>query len=221
MIRFVAFDLDGTLVDSHRDIVDATNDLLVELGAAALPNETVTGFVGDGAAVLVGRALKKAGVTSDLHVALARFLVHYDSRLLATTVPYPQMMETIASIGRTKRMAVLTNKPGAPSVRILEGLGMLASFVEVIGGDSPHGRKPDPSGLLSLVSAAGVTPEETLLVGDSPVDLATARRAGTHICLARYGFGYRFDGTEFDGRELFIDGPAELVGVLERLDAPI
>ena len=85
---------------------------------------------------------------------------------------------------------------------------MDALFSDVIGGDSAHGRKPDPSGLLDLVARAGVTPAETLLVGDSPVDLATARRAGTHICLARYGFGYRFDGNGFRGDEYFIDEPA-------------
>ena len=102
-------------------------------------------------------------------------------------------------------------------MQILKGLEMDTLFSDVIGGDSPHGRKPEPAGLLDLVARAGVTPAETLLVGDSPVDLATARRAGTHICLARYGFGYRFDGNGFRGDEHFIDEAAELPAVVEAI----
>jgi phosphoglycolate phosphatase len=84
----------------------------------------------------------------------------------------------------------------------------------VIGGDTAYGRKPDPAGLLALVSNAGVAPAETLLVGDSTVDLATARAAGTAICLARYGFGFRFTDGDFDGAEMFIDAPGDLVAGL-------
>jgi len=218
MIRLVAFDLDGTLVDSHRDITDATNALLVELGAAPLSPEVVSSLVGEGAATLVRRALARAGLKPDPRLALERFLVHYDARLLATTKAYPGVSEAVSAIRATRRVAVLTNKPGGASLRILDGLGLLDSFAEVIGGDTPHGRKPDPTGLLALVAHAGVTPLETVLVGDSPVDLATARRADTHICLARYGFGYRFADGDFDGTESFIDEPAALVDALARLD---
>ena len=94
---------------------------------------------------------------------------------------------------------------------------MDALFSDVIGGDSVHGRKPDPAGLLDLVARAGVTPAETLLVGDSPVDLETARRAGTRICLARYGFGYRFGGNGFRGDELFIDSPKALPAIIDAI----
>jgi phosphoglycolate phosphatase len=90
-------------------------------------------------------------------------------------------------------------------------------FSDVIGGDSVHGRKPDPAGLLHLAASAGVTPAETLLVGDSPVDLETARRAGTRVCLARYGFGYRFGGNGFRGDELFIDSPLALPAVIDEI----
>jgi phosphoglycolate phosphatase len=217
MIGLVVFDLDGTLVDSHRDLAEATNALLTELGAAPLAHEVVTSMVGEGAAVLVRRALERAGLDPGTPNALERFLVHYDARLLETTRPYPGMLETLTALRPGYRLAVLTNKPGRPTLRILQGLGMEKLFSDVTGGDSPHGRKPDPAGLLDLVARAGVTPAETLLVGDSPVDLATARRAGTRICLARYGFGYRFDGNGFRGDEYFIDEAAELPRIVSAI----
>ena len=142
----------------------------------------------------------------------------YDARLLETTRPYPGMVETIEALRGRYRLAVLTNKPERPTLQILKGLGMDTLFSDVIGGDSRHGRKPDPAGLLDLVARAGVTPADTLLVGDSPVDLETARRAGTHICLARYGFGYRFDGNGFRGDEHFIDEAGTLIAVVDALD---
>lgn len=176
-------------------------------------------MVGEGAAVLVRRALMRAGLDPEAPGALPRFLVHYDERLLATTVPYPAMRETIDALRATRTLAVLTNKPQSATMKVLEGVGMLDAFAEVIGGDTDHGRKPDPSGLLALAAHAGVRPDETLLVGDSPIDLETARRAGARICLARYGFGYRFDEGAFDGTELFIDAPAELFDLVAALDA--
>jgi phosphoglycolate phosphatase len=214
MIQLVVFDLDGTLVDSSRDLAEATNALLTDLGAPALSLDVVVSLVGEGAAVLVRRALERGGLDPDTPNALERFLAHYDGRLLDTTRPYPGMLETVHAVRARRRVAVLTNKPERPTLQILKGLGMDALFNDVIGGDSPHGRKPDPAGLLDLVARAGATPAETLLVGDSPVDLATARRAGTRICLARYGFGYRFDGHEFRGDELFIDEAGELLAIV-------
>ena len=217
-LPLIVFDLDGTLVDSHRDLTDAANALLEELGAAPLGADEVTGMVGEGAAVLVRRVLKRAGVTVDARGALERFLVHYNARLLATTRPYDGMMETLCRLrDEGRRLAVLTNKPHEATMRVLEGLGLIDLFADVIGGDTTYGRKPDPAGLLALVSNAGVTAAQALLVGDSPVDLATARAAGTAICLARYGFGFRFADGDFDGSESFIEAPDELVAVLQRM----
>ena len=199
MIQLVVFDLDGTLVDSSQDLAAATNALLADLGAAALSRDVVVSLVGEGAAVLVRRALERAGLDPDTPDALERFL--------RTTTPGCSTRRVRTRDGRHgDRHSRQTSRrrpheqTRAPDLQILKGLGMDGLFSDVIGGDSAHGRKPDPAGLLDLVARAGVTPAETLLVGDSPVDLATARRAGTHICLARYGFGYRFDGSGFRGR---------------------
>jgi len=211
----IVFDLDGTLVDSHRDLADATNALLADYGAEPLSPAIVASMVGEGAAKLVARALKKASINVDLREALARFLEHYDRRLLATTAPYPGMREVLDALRTTHRLAVLTNKPTTPTVRILDGLGLAPFFDDVIGGDTTYGRKPDPAGLLELIARAGMTGAGTLLVGDSPVDLETARRAGAAICLARYGFGFRFEQDGFRGDESFIDDAAGLLGVIE------
>jgi phosphoglycolate phosphatase len=218
VIRLVAFDLDGTLVDSHRDIADATNAAIADLGGRPLEMSVITSLVGEGAAVLIRRAMDSAGLKVDLREALERFLIHYDARLLATTAPYPGMIEALRTLGDGRVLAVLTNKPQQPSLRILDGLGMRDFFAEVVGGDTALGRKPNPAGLRAIMSNAGVTPADTVLIGDSPVDLETARQAGTGICLARYGFGYRFDGTEFDGTELFVDEPAAIVSALASVD---
>ncbi len=217
MIRLVVFDLDGTLVDSSTDIADAANALIAELGGRPLPAPAIVGMVGEGAALLVRRALAAASIDVDPGTALARFIALYDERLLAHTVPYDGMLEALDAIGQTAPMAVLTNKPSAPSERLLEGLGLRHYFQAVIGGDTPFGRKPAPGGLLHLAAAAGVTPGETLLVGDSPIDLATARSAGTHICLVRYGFGFRFSDADFLGHESFVDRAGELPAVIRHM----
>lgn len=216
-VRLLVFDLDGTLVDSSQDLADSVNAMLGELGAPPLSETEVTRMVGEGAAVLVRRALVRAGVTVDARTALDCFLKHYDLRLLATTRPYPGMVEALTRLREPYAMAVLTNKPALPTMKLLESLGLIEFFRDVIGGDTAFGRKPDPAGLLALVDRASATPETTLLIGDSPVDLATARAAGTRICLARYGFGYRFEDNGFRGDELFIDSAEALPAALESL----
>jgi phosphoglycolate phosphatase len=216
-VRLLVFDLDGTLVDSSQDLADSVNAMLGELGAPPLAESEVTRMVGEGAAVLVARALVRAGVNVDARAALDCFLKHYDQRLLAKTRPYPGMVETLEALRDRYSLAVLTNKPALPTLRLLEGLGLIAFFRDVIGGDTTYGRKPDPAGLLALVDRANVTPEAAMLIGDSPVDFATARAAGTRICLARYGFGYRFEENGFRGDELFIDSAKALLSTLERL----
>src|SRR3954469_8902836 len=171
-IRLVIFDLDGTLIDSRRDLADAVNALLVELGAAPLDLDTVTSMVGEGAAVLVARALAAAGFRADEPGALDRFLAHYAARLTIHTRPYAGIPEALADLhGEGRVLAVLTNKPQNATGEILDRLGLTRWFTAVIGGDTAAGRKPDPAGLLSIAHGAGAAPAETLLVGDSVVDL--------------------------------------------------
>lgn len=210
----LVFDLDGTLVDSQRDLAVATNRLLAELGGRQLSEEAVAAMVGEGAAVLVRRALSAAGVQADASVALARFLELYESALLVHTRPYTGMVETLEHLASVARLAVLTNKPARATHEVLAGLDLLRYFADVIGGDTPFGRKPDPAGLRELIARAAVDPSATMLIGDSPIDLATARHAGTAICLARYGFGYRFGDGDFSGDEMFIESPAQLADVV-------
>jgi phosphoglycolate phosphatase len=217
----LVFDLDGTLVDSGRDLADSGNALLVSYGAAPLEEGSVIGMVGEGAAVLVARLMAARGVEGDPAEALARFLAFYDERLLAHTLPYPGIPEALEELRGWARLAVLTNKPGAATARILDGLGLRPAFDRVIGGDAAVGRKPDPAGLQLLVREAGADGSPAVMIGDSLVDLRTAHNAGTHVCLTRYGFGFASCPSDaFRGDELFVDAPSELPRVLRRFLAP-
>ena len=214
-IRLFVFDLDGTLVDSLRDLADSANALLAACGARPLGEAAIGGMVGDGAATLVARAFSAAGVPPPAG-ALDRFLAIYDAKLLDHTRPYEGIPGVLAALGARTSLAVLTNKPLAATRRILEGLDLARFFDDdaIVGGDGPFSRKPDPAGLLHLCAAAGVGAGEAMMVGDSVVDWRTARQAGTQICLVRYGFGFReFPPAELGGVETVIDRPADLLGL--------
>ena len=211
----IVFDLDGTLVDSRRDLTDASNDLLAAHGAAPLDEESVGTMVGEGVATLVRRVLAARRLTVPADQALRQFLEIYDRRLLNHTRPYPGIPESLAYLGRHGSLAVLTNKPLAATERILHALGLRERFQWVVGGDGPHGRKPHPEGLRAIMRLAREASDQTVLVGDSRVDLETARNAGSRICLARYGFGFCNCPPEaIRGDELFVDRPDELVARL-------
>lgn len=183
----VAFDLDGTLIDSATDLAAAGSALAVELGGRALTRAEVVAMVGDGAPVLVRRILTAAGLDPGTPHALDRFLALYDERLLDTTRLYPGIRQVLDGLDPLLTLAVVTNKPRLPAERLLEALGVRPLFLEVVGGDGPLPRKPDPAGLRSLRLHADGGP--LVLVGDSPVDAETARRAGVPFVLAAYGFG--------------------------------
>jgi len=213
VFRLLVFDLDGTLIDSRRDLADSVNLLLAECGAPPLPESRVGAMVGDGAATLVARAFAASGIAPPAD-ALARFLAIYDTRLLVHTRPYSGVAGVLSLVGARARLALLTNKPERSTRRILAGLDLARYFEDdaVIGGDTAFGRKPDPGGLRHLASAAGVPLEHTLMVGDSGVDFRTARRATTAICVARYGFGFAgFPIEELRDGDYVIDA---LAGVL-------
>jgi phosphoglycolate phosphatase len=210
-LPLVVFDLDGTLIDSRRDLADAANALIMERGGSPLPVDAIAAMVGEGAALLVRRALRAAGTDLDVARDLPRFLDLYDERLLEHTRLYEGTREMLESMRRSHSLAVLTNKPQRPTERILEGLGIAPFFKWVIGGDTPHGRKPDPAGLASLIGAAGTTATDTLMVGDSAIDLKTARAAGVPLCLVRYGFGFPTTDGLVEPGDRFIDTPNELM----------
>ncbi len=211
--KLIVFDLDGTLVDSRRDIADSANDTLVECGAKQLPEEVIGRMVGDGAPTLIARAFEAAGVTKPAD-ALDRFLAIYRRRLLNHTRPYEGIPELLTSLGAEAALAVLTNKPLEATQQILAGLHLSPHFLpgRVVAGDGPFPRKPDPAGLRHLISCVDVVPETTLLVGDSMIDWHTGQRAGVKVCMARYGFGW--DTLAVPGDGWVVDEPAEVLMLL-------
>lgn len=213
----IAFDLDGTLVDSLRDLAESANTLLAECGAAPLEEGAIGRMVGDGAATLVARAFAAVSLPQPPD-ALPRFLRIYNARLLQYTRAYPGVSELVRELAsRRIPLAVLTNKPLDATREILDGLDLARYFPSdrVFGGDGPLPKKPDPAGLLRLAEMAGASADCTLLVGDSLVDWRTSRRAGARICMARYGFGFRdFPVDQLDGDDHMIDRADELVRIL-------
>jgi phosphoglycolate phosphatase len=216
----VVFDLDGTLVDSARDLVDAGNTLVTSYGAPPLPPSEVVRMVGDGARELVRRLLAASNLDLPLDDALVAFLREYDAVLLATTRPYEGVIEALERISTKARLALLTNKPEYATNRLLDGLGLRRFFDSVIGGDSSVPRKPDPAGLRALIGRAQTSPTRALMVGDSVADLRTAVGAGVPACLARYGFG--FDQVPEEERVMAayeVDHPLEVAALVDRLTA--
>ena len=214
--RLIVFDLDGTLVDSLRDLSESANALLVECGGRAHSQEAIGRMVGDGAATLVARSFSAANLAPPPH-ALARFLATYNARVVRFTRPYPGVPEALEALASRSALAVLTNKPIGATREILDALDLARFFSadRILGGDGPHLRKPDPGGLLELASRVGVPVDDTVLVGDSVIDWRTARAAGAAACLVRYGFG--FEGVpiaELDTRDMVIDSPRELASRL-------
>lgn len=190
----ITFDLDGTLIDSSRDLAEAVSELVQGHGAPPLDVATVVAMVGDGAPMLVRRALERSGLDPATPGALPRFLETYDRRLMDHTVAYEGMHEVLSMLAHVGPLAVLTNKPLAPSLAILEALGLRGFFSAVLGGDGPHARKPHPDGLLALArlrsaEPLGSAPGSAILIGDSPADAQTAAAAGCPFVFARYGFG--------------------------------
>ena len=210
----LAFDLDGTLIDSARDLAESIGEMLEQYGAAPLPLAEVVEMVGEGAPVLVRRALARAGLRPGEDDALARFLKIYDRRLMDHTIAYPGIIESLSLAVARGPLAVLTNKPLGPTIGILEALGLRGFFSRVIGGDSKYGRKPAPAGLLALQALAPGKP--LVMIGDSPADWRVAVNANCPFIWARFGFGAAKFDTPPD-TPFAIDHPRELVAALLRL----
>jgi phosphoglycolate phosphatase len=185
----VVFDLDGTLVDSSHDLGAAINAMLARLDPRGPPLSVadVTSFIGNGARTLVSRSLVHSGRHESVEQALPLFLEEYRQRLLDTTRLYPGTEALLESL-QGRHLAVLTNKPGDMSRSLLGGLGVAPLFFRIYGGGDLPARKPDPVGLVRLMEESGKTKEETVLVGDSSVDVRTARAAGVRAVGVSWGF---------------------------------
>ena len=185
----VIFDLDGTLIDSKLDLAHAVNATLRHLKRQELPHELISSYVGNGAPVLMRRTLGQDATEDEVQRALEFFLAYYADHKLDYTVLYPGVAESLARLGADGvRMAVLTNKPVRISKAILDGLGVAPHFFQVYGGNSFEQKKPHPVGVDTLRAEARVERGRTLVVGDSAVDVQTARNAGVACCGVTFGF---------------------------------
>src|SRR5271165_1094522 len=193
-IKLVIFDLDGTLIDSRLDLVHSVNAALRHIGRAELPDDVIASYVGDGAPILIQRALGGEAVDDALvRKGLQFFLSYYREHKLDHTTVYAGVQEALAAIqsaskGDPRKMAVLSNKPVVPSRAIVETLGLGAFFTQVYGGNSFATKKPDPEGARKLLEESGVRPDETAIVGDSHVDVETGQNAGLWTVGVSYGF---------------------------------
>ncbi len=214
-LRLLVCDLDGTLIDSKRDLVESVNAALGAFDLPAQAPERIASYIGDGAGMLVARALDADGADPGLQPAvLEAFLSYYREHLLDHTLPYPGVVAALEQLPGAK--AVLTNKPVRASRDICAGLGLSRFFFEVYGGNSFPTKKPDPEGLLKLMVEAGARPEETVMIGDSDVDVRTARAAGAWALGCRYGLSpHGIADMEARGLvDAVVDSAAEWVRVL-------
>lgn len=193
LLKAIIFDLDGTLVDSARDLQDATNALLAEVGLRPVSLDEVKSMIGDGAAKLVERAVVAAGGDgSRLPELVARFLTIYEGNASRHTQAYPGVPDTLKglrSLGLA--LAVVTNKPYAATLEILEALGLHGYFGAVVGGDTLAERKPHPAPILLALERLGVEPEAALMVGDNYHDVQAARAAGLRAFAVTYGYSHK------------------------------
>lgn len=217
-IKLVIFDLDGTLIDSRLDLVHSVNAALRHIGRPALPDDVIASYVGDGAPILIQRALGGEAVPdSVVRKGLEFFLSYYREHKLDHTTVYPGIAEALASIqnsanGIPRKMAILTNKPVNPSKAIVEALGLGRFFSQIYGGNSFSTKKPDPAGARALLKECGLRPEQAVIVGDSYVDVETGRNAGIYTVAVTYGFApHTLEAARAD---VTVDHPIELAQLL-------
>jgi phosphoglycolate phosphatase len=189
LIRLAIFDLDGTLIDSQTDLVNSVNATRIHMGLGVIEPRVVASYVGNGAPVLIQRSLGPDATAQDCERALAYFLSYYRDHMLDHTDLYPGVRDALDRLRAAGvRMAVLTNKPVRFSEGIIDGLGLATHFSRIYGGNSFTAKKPHPIGIDTLRSELAAPREQTLMVGDSAVDVRTARNAGVAACGVTFGF---------------------------------
>jgi phosphoglycolate phosphatase len=216
-IKLVIFDLDGTLIDSRLDLVHSVNAALRHIGRPELPDDVIASYVGDGAPILIQRAL--GGETVDealIRKGLEYFLSYYREHKLDHTTVYPGIAQALATIqnsgnGTPRKMAVLSNKPVVPSRAIVEALGLGPFFWQIYGGNSFATKKPEPEGARKLLEESGAWPEQAVMVGDSHVDVRTGRNAGLWTIGVTYGFAT--PTLEAEPPDVLVDQPHEVGAV--------
>jgi phosphoglycolate phosphatase len=212
-VRALIFDLDGTLIDSKLDLIHSVNAMLRELKRPELASETISGYIGHGAPQLVARALGGTATEGELKHALQFFLGYYEEHKMDNTCAYPGVPETLAQLTHIP-MAVLTNKPERISVRILKSLGLAKYFQAIYGGNSFESKKPHPFGANKILQEFGIAAAQALIVGDSEVDVQTARNAGTRAAAVNYGFGVHDRAVH--PADIYLDRFADLAGVVRK-----
>ena len=209
-VRAFLFDLDGTLIDSKLDLVNSVNFMLREMQREVLPLTTIASYIGHGAPKLVADVLGPDTAEADSKRGLEVFLAHYSEHNLDATRAYPGVVEGLESL-QDRPMAVLTNKPKKMGVEILEALGLLKYFLAVYGGDSFEKKKPDPAGALTILKDLGAQPQVAAMVGDSDVDIKTARNAGMLAIAVNYGFGQH--DRQAQPADLYVDSLQEIAAL--------
>jgi phosphoglycolate phosphatase len=213
-VRVLMFDLDGTLIDSRLDLALSVNATLRHMSRPELPHEVIYKLVGSGAAILVQRALGQGATEEESQHGLEFFLRFYREHMLDNTVVYPGVCEGLEML-KYWSLAVLTNKPVKFSQAILDGLGLARYFRVVYGGNSFGTKKPDPEGARVILQDFQASPDEAMLVGDSEVDVRTARNAGTWCCGVSYGLGP--EGFHGNPPDLLIDSLTQLPAHLDAI----
>jgi phosphoglycolate phosphatase len=215
-IKLAVFDLDGTLVDSRVDLANSVNAMLQRYGKPELPCDVIASYIGDGAPMLVRRALGDPDDEKFVEEALLYFLGWYKEHKLDNTYVYEGVKPALEAIARSangtpRKMAVLTNKPVRPSQAIVDALGLAAFFAQVYGGNSFHTKKPDPHGALVLLDENGVRADEAVMIGDSDNDVLTARNSGMYSIGLTYGLAP--DSLKAVPPDVLVDTPAEMAEV--------
>jgi len=222
-IKLVIFDLDGTLIDSRLDLVHSVNAALRHIERPELPDHVIASYVGDGAPILIQRALAAEAANDALvRKGLEFFLSYYREHKLDHTTVYPGIPQALATVrnssnGAPRTLAVLTNKPVVPSRAIVEALGLGQFFSQVYGGNSFVTKKPDPEGARKLMQEYGLKPEQTAIVGDSHVDVETGRNAGLWTIGVTYGFAPQ--ALEAAGSDVLVDNAEEVGAVFSKKKA--